>query len=360
MRVVQLIDTLRAGGAERMAVNMARVFSDHGVSNALVVSRDSGFQQERVPGSTSFCLLEKKAFYDLSAFFKLVKFVKDFRPSVIHAHSTSVFWAVLLKAFVPNTRLIWHDHYGLIDQVKPGDRKPEKWVSRWIDGVVVVNEKLKNWVLRETSLSKSHVALISNFPLLYRPVFRNDSLSNPVVLIQLANLRRQKNHFLSIAALEKIQQTSRKDIELWFVGNKNLEPDYTLEIEAYLEERKLQSSVKLLGEIELVEDLFEKAHVGILSSDSEGLPVSLLEYILASLPVVVTDVGECNKVLLGGKLGKVIPSKDVDAFASAIQETIDDYEESLLISQNAKKHIELEYGAEGFITKYQTFVESLN
>ena len=64
--------------------------------------------------------------------------------------------------------------------------------------------------------------------------------------------------------------------------------------------------------------------IGILTSLSEGLPVSLLEYASLNLPVVCTDVGQCKEVV--GNNGWIVPSKDVQAFSKALQELIDNKE----------------------------------
>lgn len=360
MRVIQLIDTLRSGGAERMAVNMAHVFSEHGIANSLIVSREGGIQTDRLPASLPLTILRKKSFYDLSAFRRLVRETRKFKPDVIHAHSTSIFWAVFLKFFTKKTLLIWHDHYGLSDQLSSGDRKLEKILSKWIDGVVVVNQKLKTWILKETSLTTREVVMIPNFPYLNKKYTQKRVAKIPIVLLQIANFRRQKNHLLSLKVLKWLNENGNKEVELWFAGANTLEPDYSSEVKRFILSEGLENCVKLLGDSEDIEELLQQASIGILTSDSEGLPVSLLEYGLAALPVVVTEVGECNLVLRNGTFGKITPPGEVEAFAKAVKWTIDHYSESAEIGVGFQSNVKISYGGNGFFSKYQAFLKSLS
>jgi glycosyltransferase involved in cell wall biosynthesis len=56
----------------------------------------------------------------------------------------------------------------------------------------------------------------------------------------------------------------------------------------------------------------------VLSSDSEGLPVSLLEAAYYHLPIVATAVGEIPAITNSGETGVLVPQGDVSAFATAL------------------------------------------
>ena len=73
-----------------------------------------------------------------------------------------------------------------------------------------------------------------------------------------------------------------------------------------------------------IKNILEQADIGVLSSESEGLPVSLLEYGLAKLPVVVTNVGDCAALVTNKQV--VVPRKRSDQLADAIVSLIKDKE----------------------------------
>ena len=65
--------------------------------------------------------------------------------------------------------------------------------------------------------------------------------------------------------------------------------------------------LRLQVQLKILPHFLHGADCGVLSSVSEGLPVSLLEYGMAGLPVIVTDVGQCAEVVGNGRFGRVVP-----------------------------------------------------
>lgn len=52
-----------------------------------------------------------------------------------------------------------------------------------------------------------------------------------------------------------------------------------------------------------IQYILSQATVGVLASTNEGFPVTLLEYALASLPVISTNVGYCSEIINDGVNG---------------------------------------------------------
>ena len=86
-----------------------------------------------------------------------------------------------------------------------------------------------------------------------------------------------------------------------------------------------------------------------MSSRSEGLPISLLEYGLANLPVLTTDVGECKKVINHHKA--IVVSKRSDIFAKALIEIIEDDFLRDEISKALHSNVLLKFSKENFMLK---------
>src|SRR5690606_34258120 len=130
---------------------------------------------------------------DFKAFNSLVSLVKENRIELIHAHLSSVYWAIGLKFFVPKVKLIYHDHDGLSENLKDGDRPFVKLFSGKIDAVIAVNSKLRDWSLKNLKLNSNRCLLINNFvPPLTNPDFRPEK-GEKIRIVCLANLRMQKD-----------------------------------------------------------------------------------------------------------------------------------------------------------------------
>jgi glycosyltransferase involved in cell wall biosynthesis len=76
--------------------------------------------------------------------------------------------------------------------------------------------------------------------------------------------------------------------------------------------------VRVLGERRDVPDLIAAADLVCLTSTAEGLPMTILEAMALSRPVVATSVGGIPDAVTDGRTGTLVPAGDTDAFAEAL------------------------------------------
>ena len=140
MKILQLIDTLEPGGAERMAVNISNLLAENKFEVLLCAARAKGAFANQVNSLVKVECLHKRHVLDIRAFCKLYSIIKKNKIQIIHAHSSSVIWATLLKLIRPNVKVIWHDHYGS----RLTDKKNiiYKSLSPFIFGIITVNQTL--------------------------------------------------------------------------------------------------------------------------------------------------------------------------------------------------------------------------
>ena len=334
-----------------MAVNMANAFSDEKIKNVLVCARTTGPLKKFLPIDTSYFELKKSSFFDLRAFVKLIGILRKEKPSVFHAHSSSIYWGVAVKLLRPSIKLIWHDHNGLSESLKDADRKMLKFLSPWISGIVAVNEILEQWSLR--NMRTKQVIYLRNFP--YLKILKSSFDRDRCVILHLANLRIQKDHYTLIEAVRMLKDRRPVSFEVWCAGTDNGD-SYSSSVKNLVKTYNLENEIKFIGANEDANLLLEKASIGVLSSKSEGLPVSLLEYGLAGLPVVVTAVGQCSEVLDNGKCGLLVPPSNPEKMASSIEQLLENRSESENLGILFRSRVEQNYGSKSFIHKYLLFV----
>jgi glycosyltransferase involved in cell wall biosynthesis len=350
LKILQLIDSLSIGGAERMAVNMANAFADNKIENALVCTRTSGPLEKFVPENTKFFELRKGSSLDLIAFISLIRIINSVKPEIIHAHSTSIYWGIALKFFRPSTKLIWHDH--------DGNRKFErnfwlKLVLNFSNALVVVNQDLLEWSMNEIPNKK--VALIVNFPYLN---LRIDEKKRREMILHLANLRHPKDHLILIDAARILKTRNKLNFKICCAGNDN-DDEYSNNLKNRIREYDLENEIDIIGAVNDTGELLTSAAIGVLCSSSEGLPVSLLEYGLAALPVVVTNVGQCAEVVGHGKFGTVVAASNPRKLADALEWHIQNRADSINLGAKFKQHVEENYGSQRFIKDYQKMLNDL-
>jgi glycosyltransferase involved in cell wall biosynthesis len=108
---------------------------------------------------------------------------------------------------------------------------------------------------------------------------------------------------------------------------------------------RLRAPVRFLGWMSDVETVYSASDVVVLTSDNEGMPVSLIEAALAGRPCVTTDVGGASEVVASGTTG-IVTATDVGALAAAVGRLLDDEELRQTMGAAAAERAHRFFGAE--------------
>jgi glycosyltransferase involved in cell wall biosynthesis len=134
--------------------------------------------------------------------------------------------------------------------------------------------------------------------------------------------------------------------------------DYINEVRKLIKELRLTSCVKLTGELNDVRAVLRQAHTGVLTSESEGLPVALLEYMAEQLPVVVTDVGQCGAIVREADSGRVVSPADPAKLADAILHILQNPESARKMGQNGRSYVEKHFSIGTMVQRvYQLYAD---
>ncbi len=134
-------------------------------------------------------------------------------------------------------------------------------------------------------------------------------------VLMVAGFRGQKDHISALKALEIIVKENKvPGLTLTFVGNG---PKRNV-IEAFIQERNLGNHINLAGETDNVDAFYDNADIIILPTYYEGLPLSLLEAIQKAKPVIATNVGGNNEVVIDNVNGNLLAVEDYTALATHI------------------------------------------
>jgi glycosyltransferase involved in cell wall biosynthesis len=156
----------------------------------------------------------------------------------------------------------------------------------------------------------------------------------PPKIVSVGRLKEPKTFDTLLGALRRLDQsTFRASV----VGDG---PDRALL------ERLAPPSVEFIGERTDVPALLAAADVFVLSSASEGLPMSVLEAMTAGLPVVASAVGGIPELL--GDTGVLVPSRDEGALAAELERLIADRDLRRRLGAAAYERVTSEFSLERF------------
>ena len=361
-RVLQIIDTLALGGAERVAVNIANALSERGAKSFLCATRDGGPLEKELNDEVALLKLERKSTFDISAVFRLQRFISDNQISIIHAHSSSLFIAAIVRILTPGVKLIWHDHYGNQHAVLRNPL-PYRMALRFADKVIAVNRMLKDWIVDCCRVSEDRVRYIPNFAVLNQAQNASAAvaLNLPGIkghrVVAVANLRRQKDHITLINAFSNVVARDA-DAHLLLIGDT---PDKELldEVRTLIAQKDLEEKISILGSREDVGAILAQCDIGVISSVSEGLPLALLEYGFAGLAVVSTDIGECREVIADGEVGRLVPSGNSDKLGGAIVELLESPDLREQLGRKFQGHVQRKYSEDAFMKRLAEVYETV-
>ena len=139
----------------------------------------------------------------------------------------------------------------------------------------------------------------------------------PVQIVSVGRLAAPKDFSTLVAAVARLPE-GRARLRVFGDG------PFRSELEAQKRALGLDGAVEFAGEVPDVRPHLEEADVFVLSSLSEGMPVSILEAMAAGLPVVASAVPGLEEVVLDGETGFLVPPADPAALAEKLAELVDD------------------------------------
>jgi glycosyltransferase involved in cell wall biosynthesis len=300
MRVLQIIDSLHAGGAERMAVNYANALVDKVEFSGIVITRAEGILQKQLRPEVFYSFLNKKKTIDLAAIYRLKRMVIDHKIDILHAHGTSFFTAFLFKIFYFRIKIVFHEHYGGRAKQSFFKNMPLLFCSLFFNKILVVTKELEQWFLKKRF---SQVIFFPNFAVFDEKEKAVTQLfgNNDKRIICLANLKNPKNHQLLVRAFYE-SDIIKEGWTLHLVG-KNYKDQYASVLQKKIDDLGISKHVYLYDTKSDIKNILSQSTIGVLCSSFEGFPVTLLEYGLAKLAVVASDVGFCSKIIIDNKTG---------------------------------------------------------
>ena len=260
--------------------------------------------------------------HDARGLFELVRLCRRLRPDIVHAHSSKVGVLGRLAAWLAHVPVRVYTVHGWSFAAYDGlPGRVYLWLERLMrpltTAVVCVSEATRGQGVAARACDDARTVVIHNAVEVDSFGPRAESTGPPRIL-SIGRLAYPKDFVTLLAALARLDA----DYRLSLVGDG---PD-AAEVAAALEAQGLSDRVELLGARENVSELLARADLFVLSSRSEGFPVSILEAMAAGLPVVATDVGGVAEAVLDGETGILVPPADPEALAAALERLVDDVE----------------------------------
>ena len=368
-RVLFLIDEvegLAAGGTERQLFQTIDALSGSEFQVELAVLRGSFGSESAGCPVHNLNFPRKLASLDgLRALIRLRNWLRFRRFKIVHTFFTDANLVGPIAAKLAGVTAIVGGRRNLNHWMSPRFARFQRISNMFVDVLLANSEMVKEAVYRTEGIRASKIEVIYNAidigrfqrNLQSRVRLRQEFgfADDHVVIGNVANLRVIKGvpDFLEAAAIVAGTNPNCRFIQ---VGEGELRQT----IETRIDELGLQNTFHLLGRRNDVPDLLSAFDIGVLTSHAEGFSNSILEYMAAELPVVVTDVGGNREAL--GETGIIVASRDVGAISSALQRLASDPElrqtMGTLVSQRVRELFAADTIRERWLYFYRSLLQS--
>jgi glycosyltransferase involved in cell wall biosynthesis len=329
MNIAHVVDSMEMGGAEKLTATLCRLQRHQGHTPSIhclylvgVLGRElqaEGFEVIHHHPASFFSLM--RSLY--SAF-------KRSPPDVVHCHNATAAIIAALPARLAGVKTVIVTRHGL---VKPPYqlRRELKFAlaSRCCDWIVGVCKATRTNLQAAPFAARGRIIHIYNgaSPADIRAVPR---AKNGFTLLYVGRLAPPKDHATLLRAVA-LTRMHHPNVQLWIVGDGPLE----FSLRKLSDELGLKECVTFFGEQADVSPFMLAADLFVMSSVTEGLPVSLLEAMSVGLPAVVTDVGGMGEIARLSGAATLVPSSDPEAMAGALCDAIGRRQELLKMGQLA-------------------------
>lgn len=302
--------------------------------------------------------------HDRSAYLKIKKIIKDFKPDVVHTHAAKAGAVGRLAAKDLGVKAVVHTFHGHVFHSYFGPvrtsvfKNIERFLAQRTDKIIAISEKQKEELVEEHRICPPD--LVSVIPLGFDLAkFRDDQerkralfrrvygvAEDEIVVAIVGRLVPVKNHALFLKGLKYVQENTTKRVRGFIVGDgeerqhiEQLAADMGISMAHAssfnghgfghgVQGRPIvgKADVTFTSWITEIDIAHAGADIVALTSFNEGTPVSLIEAQAAGRPVISTSVGGVENVVKDGLTGLLCSINDVESFGKQLLRIVEDDE----------------------------------
>jgi glycosyltransferase involved in cell wall biosynthesis len=373
IRVLYIISSLVVGGAEGQLVRLVTQLDRSRFDVAVCCLSTDGPYRETLDaagipvmtmGFYGFGELWSSPSRVLRPLYNLVRFIRRFRPDVVHG---VLFWAYVLGTFAARLAgvpavVTSRRSLGIFKASKPRHLFLERVANRLTDVIVANSCAVRDDTVAQERVPPEKVKVIYNGIEADRyQVPPDDRLrqslaiagKSPVVAV-VANLIHYKGHHFFIDAWATVTRTYPNAVAL-LIGDGPTRR----ELEARVEAEGLSQSVRFLGTRRDVPDLLALADVVVHPSLEEGFANAILEAMAAGKAVVATSVGGNPEAVVAGVTGLLVPPRDSNTLAEALLWLLEHPVEATAFGIAGRERIGRHFDLQAMVHAYEQLYEQL-
>lgn len=348
MKIAHVVDSMEVGGAEMLVSQMCRLQREQGHAPCVYAVLTLGPLGERMQAA-GFAVQANVGRHFSDAARNFYRIFKELRPDVVHLHNPTPTVYAAMAARMAGVPSIISTRHSLV-------APPRRLV---VELKYALAATCCNWIVGICDATTNNLKSMHSVPA--RKIVRVYNGTGPVLrvaiekwppkngftLVYVGRFEPVKNHALLLNAF-RVALQSMPDLRLWMVG----EGSESKLLESLTRELGITEQVTFWGQQLDVAPFFSAADAFIMSSKSEGLPISLLQAFSLGLPAIVTDVGGMSEVVRLAQAGLTVPVTDSAGMAEAILQLATGGAKRKQFSKNAEEAYHSRFTIETMVNAY--------
>jgi glycosyltransferase involved in cell wall biosynthesis len=350
-----MIDRLAPSGAEIFASRVAARLEAGSFDRILCVTRPSPehLVRELEDQGVRVVQLNRRSKIDVWRWWRLFRLLRRERVDVLHSHKFgSNVWAALLAPLARVPVFVAHEHTWSYEGQWLRRFLDRRLVARVADVVLTVSEADRRRMIEIEGVDPEKVVYLPSGVERHAPPGRRrvrEELGLPAdapLVGTVCGLRPQKALDVLVRASVPLS-AAVPGVRVAVVGEGPIRES----LEELIGELGLGAVVSLLGTWphEDVPDFVEALDVAVSSSDFEGMPLAVMEFLAAGKPVVATAVGGVPDLIEDGVQGLLVPPQRPGELADAIASLLRDPERRRRLGEAGRERQRVEFDFERMV-----------
>ena len=348
-KIAVILPSFDVGGTENMVANLAK-YIDKDKFELLIISLsyplNTHVQRIIEDSGVKISYAMKGNVRSWKVFYNVWKALYQFKPNLIHSNMYA--FAFCVPYLLTHKIMLLHTIHN-----KPVNEFKNKY-KRLISFLYKINKAVPVAIshIVEKEMKEVYKNSISTIERVYNPVEikkfyteRKYKDSGSIIFINVARFMKQKNQELLIDAFAEVTKEFN-NVKLFLVGDGELKQNIEYRIKKY----NIDDKVVLVGNVSNVNYYLSNADIFVLSSDYEGLPLSILEAMASGLPIISTNVGGVGDIVTNN--GILVSAKDKVGLVKAMKELASNHKLRYELGCNSLCNSQ-KYDSQEFIKQYE-------
>lgn len=362
-KIVHLTHSMEIGGTEQVIMQLVQGLDATRFTNVITCIDGAIGEMGRLLEEQDYTIhsLSRNDGFDKTLIKDIRAILKSEKADIVHCHQYTPYCYGALAAIGLPTKVVFTEHGRFYPDVYTWKRRAvNQLLARLTDAIVSISEATRKALIKYEWLPASQISVIYNGMKLDRTsadatVARSTINSiqpqylkqNDVVIGTVARLDPIKNHAMMIRTLVRLQK-NHPNSRLVIVGDG---PERG-KLEQLVEEHDVQHAVLFTGFQNNTPDFISCFDIFLLTSDSEGTSMTLLEAMAFARPCIVTQVGGNPELIQQDRNGILIQRNDDEQLLGALESLLADRQNGNELGKQASKDFDARFELRHMIKGY--------